>query len=380
MRKQTEELRKGLDKLEAPYNQMSAQIMQAEAEVATKKTEIEDINRRKEKIAAEKEQNQTQVDQLREKINALAGELKGHTEYLERSKQEQGVLKEREAELRRQFDGLGQQLRESQMKLSQMQQSRGEQVSKSRVLTELKNAQKAGKLGGIVGRLGDLGAIDAQFDVAITTAAGAYLEWIVVDTVAAGERAIAFLRQHEIGRASFLVLETIDQTWDKKRKQPFEAPQNSQRLFDLVKPGSERYLNAFYFALKNVLVCQTIDDAQHAAYNLQQRHRVVTLAGELFDPSGNISGGGQPRRGGMSSKMVVEFSEAQIQAAAEEVREKERQLGAHRNELQEVESKLHALSSSMLQGQRQADTVKVEMQNFGSIAQKEEQKIARTLQ
>lgn len=292
VRKQTEELRKGLDKLEAPYNQMSAQIMQAEAEVATKKTEIEDINRRKEKIAAEKEQNQTQVDQLREKINALAGELKGHTEYLERSKQEQGVLKEREAELRRQFDGLGQQLRESQMKLSQMQQSRGEQVSKSRVLTELKNAQKAGKLGGIVGRLGDLGAIDAQFDVAITTAAGAYLEWIVVDTVAAGERAIAFLRQHEIGRASFLVLETIDQTWDKKRKQPFEAPQNSQRLFDLVKPGSERYLNAFYFALKNVLVCQTIDDAQHAAYNLQQRHRVVTLAGELFDPSGNISGGG----------------------------------------------------------------------------------------
>lgn len=32
----------------------------------------------------------------------------------------------------------------------------------------------------------------------------------------------------------------------------------------------------------------------------------------------------------------------------------------------------------MLQGQRKADTVKVEMQNFGSIAQKEEQKIQRT--
>ena len=82
----------------------------------------------------------------------------------------------------------------------------------------------------------------------------------------------------------------------------------------------------------------------------------------------------------MSSKMVVEFSEAQIQAAAEEGREKERQIGAHRDELQEVESKLKALSSSMLQGQRQADTVKLEMQNHGSIAQKEEQKIARTLQ
>ena len=96
------------------------------------------------------------------------------------------------------------------------------------------------------------------------------------------------------------------------RKQPFQVPSNSKRLFDLVKPGSERYLNAFYFALKNVLVCTTIDAAQHTAYSLQVRHRVVTLAGELFDPSGNISGGGQPRKGGMSSKVVVEFTEAQI--------------------------------------------------------------------
>ena len=88
-----------------------------------------------------------------------------------------------------------------------MQQSRGEQVTKSRILTELKNAQKAGKLRGIVGRLGDLGTIDEQFEVAITTASGSFLEWIVVDTVQAGEAAIQFLRTNRIGRASFLVLE-----------------------------------------------------------------------------------------------------------------------------------------------------------------------------
>lgn len=118
VRKQTEQLRKELEKLEAPYNQISAQIVQAQAEVATKKTEIEDIKRRKEKIAAEKEQNQTQVEQLRVRIDGLAEELKGHTAVLEQSKQEQGALKEREAELRQLFDGLGHQLRESQVKFS----------------------------------------------------------------------------------------------------------------------------------------------------------------------------------------------------------------------------------------------------------------------
>jgi structural maintenance of chromosome 4 len=42
------------------------------------------------------------------------------------------------------------------------------------------------------------------------------------------------------------------------------------------------------------------------------RHRVVTLKGDLIEKSGTMSGGGKPRTGGMSSKMVEEFSEEQI--------------------------------------------------------------------
>ena len=92
----------------------------------------------------------------------------------------------------------------------------------------------------------------------------------------------------------------------------FATPANSLRLFDLVKSSSDKFLNAFYFALKDNLVCETIDTAQHTCFNLNKRYRVVTLGGELYEPSGSISGGGQPKRGGMSSRLVEEFSEAQI--------------------------------------------------------------------
>ena len=65
----------------------------------------------------------------------------------------------------------------------------------------------------------------------------------------------------------------------------------------------DKFKDAFYFALKDTLVCETIDVATRIAYG-QQRHRVVTLKGELIEKSGTMSGGGKPKTGGMSSIIV----------------------------------------------------------------------------
>jgi structural maintenance of chromosome 4 len=72
----------------------------------------------------------------------------------------------------------------------------------------------------------------------------------------------------------------------------------------LIRPNDDKFLDAFYFALKNTLVTKNIDQATHIAYNLGRRYRVVTLDGELIELSGTIAGGGKPRSGGMSSTVV----------------------------------------------------------------------------
>jgi len=77
-----------------------------------------------------------------------------------------------------------------------------------------------------------------------------------------------------------------------------------------VHPSEEKFKDAFFFALKNTLVCPDITVATHTAYNLDRRHRVVTLGGELIELSGTMAGGGKPRKGGMSAKLVEEFSDA----------------------------------------------------------------------
>ena len=143
---------------------------------------------------------------------------------------------------------------------------------------------------------------------------------------------------------------------------------------------SDKFVNAFYFALKNVLVCETIDIAQHTAFGLNTRHRVVTLGGELFEPSGSIAGGGQPRKGGMSSKVVEEFTEAQIQEAAEEVREKERSVTHCRSELQEIATRLSQQTNQLLEVQRKMESLKSELSNYQGFLKKEEQKVNKIKQ
>ena len=137
----------------------------------------------------------------------------------------------------------------------------------------------------------------------------------MVDTIKIGEECINYLREHRLGRASFICLDKVSQQISSLRTQPFVAPKNSDRLYDLIQPKEDKFKDAFYFALKNTLLCREINVATHTAYNLERRHRVVTLGGELIELSGTMAGGGKPRRGGMAAKLVDEFSDEELTQA-----------------------------------------------------------------
>jgi structural maintenance of chromosome 4 len=152
------------------------------------------------------------------------------------------------------------------------------------------------------GRLGSLGAIPEKYDIAVSTACG-QLHNLVVDTVEQAQQCIEYLRAQNIGRATFMVLEKIPQDSGMKKT---TTPEDAPRLFDLIKPKESRFAPAFYKALRDTLVANDLDQANRIAFGAK-RWRVVTLAGQMFETSGTMSGGGgQPSRGGMSSKFAAE--------------------------------------------------------------------------
>lgn len=228
--------------------------------------------------------------------------------------------------------------------------------TRGNVLAALMRMKESGRIGGFHGRLGNLGTIDQKYDVAISTACGA-LDNFVTDTVEAGQQCIEYLRKNNLGRGNFICL-------DKMRSRDLAAiqtPENAPRLFDLVQTKADKFRPAFYHALQDTLVADDLAQANRIAYGAK-RWRVVTLAGELIDKSGTMSGGGNTvKKGLMSSKLVADTTKEQVtklegdrdawETKFQEFQEYQRECETRHKELEklipELETKMQKLSLEM---------------------------------
>ncbi|KAJ9516738.1 hypothetical protein QJQ45_027143, partial [Haematococcus lacustris] len=175
---------------------------------------------------------------------------------------------------------------------------------------------------------GDLGAIDGKYDIAVSTAVGG-LDYIVVETAADAQRCVEFLRKNNLGVATCLILEK-QKHLAAAAAQQVDTPPGAPRLYDLVKIKDDKLRPAFFYAMGNTLVADSLDEASRIAYGQDRRfRRVVTLQGQLIAESGTMSGGGgKPQRGRMALGTAAPKSAAAADAkeAAVELRQAEQQL------------------------------------------------------
>ena len=129
----------------------------------------------------------------------------------------------------------------------------------------MKATKKGGPLAGagVIGRLGDLATIAPEYDIAVSTACGS-LENIVCETLQGCELCVKFLRDTNAGRASFIALSEMGQ-WRDKMASRRPAPTGVSRLIDLISPKDDRYLPAFYMAMRDTLVATNLDAATRIA-------------------------------------------------------------------------------------------------------------------
>jgi len=227
-------------------------------------------------------------------------------EKTELEKELQRVHAEQESLMKKE-PGMRSKLLDARQKADEARSSLSASQSQSSVLTGLNRLKESGRIKGFHGRLGNLGAIDSKYDVAISTACPS-LDNLVVDSVEVGQQCIEYLRKNNLGRANFICLDRLPQ----RDLSPISTPEECPRLFDLVKAQHDRFRPAFFSVLQNTLVSKDLQQANRVAYGAQ-RWRVVTLDGQLIDKSGTMSGGGtRVAKGGMSSKLVAEVTRDQV--------------------------------------------------------------------
>ena len=138
-------------------------------------------------------------------------------------------------------------------------------------------------IDGVHGTLAQLGVVEDEYKMALETSAGARLRSVVVDDDYVGQDCINFLRQNNLGRATFLPLNKLSAAQDLPTP---TMPGIINWAINLVSFKAE-YKDAFAYAFSNTLVVKNIEIAR----KLIGRYRMVTLDGDIVERSGAMSGG-----------------------------------------------------------------------------------------
>ncbi|MBI4361034.1 AAA family ATPase [Candidatus Micrarchaeota archaeon] len=180
---------------------------------------------------------------------------------------------------------------------------------------------------GIYGTLGELIRYSSKYSVPVGVALGNRLQYVVVDSVKTAGTVIDYLKKNNLGRVSFIPLDKIHSPPAEEKLA--DKPGAAGMLLDLLEFDS-MYRKAVQYACANTVVFDSFD----AASKLAGKARMVTLGGELFEPSGLVSGG---------------KSKEKINAYAEQAKlaEYQKKFEKIKGEKESVVSELYALREAM---------------------------------
>ncbi len=163
-------------------------------------------------------------------------------------------------------------------------------------------ATARGQFGGIVGVVSNLVRVDERYARALDIAFGAALSNIVTDTSESAERAIAYLRSREAGRATFLPLDTLG---SRTGRDPREMPREAGVVgyaHELARATEPRYAGIIAFLVGRILIVESLEVGVRLVRAKGFRDAIVTLDGDEIRGGGAMTGGRYKRERSILSR------------------------------------------------------------------------------
>jgi len=333
-------------------------------EEATDAGELDRLAARREETAALLRENEAALEQLR---NRLIAETE-RRQQLQRSLEEtQGLLRrweqKRDASVSRRDT-----LKEMQDSLDGFMQG----------VREVLKAARRGALSGVHGAVAELIRVPEKLEIAVETALGGALQHIVMDDERSAREAIGYLKQRQLGRATFLPLDVIrGRNIPEQDRRAAESVEGYVGVASELVECDERYARIAANLLGNVIIAETLEQANRIAARCGYRFRVVTLDGDIVNAGGSMTGGSLQKRGAS-----LLGRQRQIEALDQEIREAEEQLEQMRGKLHDLRKELSICGQNIEDIRGQAEARRIEEQQLRSAlaqAEQEEQRIREQL-
>lgn len=149
------------------------------------------------------------------------------------------------------------------------------------------------QLTGIRGAVAEVIQVPSDLTKAIEIALGASLQHVIVDSEKDGRQAIQYLKQNGLGRATFLPLNVIQPR--HIANDILNSAKTSQGFINIASEAIQvdsDYQNVLQNLLGNTIIVDELKNANELARKIRYRTRIVTLEGDIVNPGGSMTGGG----------------------------------------------------------------------------------------
>lgn len=191
----------------------------------------------------------------------------------------------------------------------------------------VKNVLNNPKLTGIHGVLGKLLEFEEKYSEALEVSLMSSVSHIVCDNEEDAKEAVRYLKNNNLGRATFLPISVI-----KPRSIDSESYETIKSMNGFVDIASNlvrydtKYRNIVLSLLGTIVVVDNIDNANLISKKLENRYKVVTMTGEVVNIGGSITGGSLKKSSILSERYELENVIKDIDVLDSEIKEIENKI------------------------------------------------------
>ena len=224
---------------------------------------------------------------------------------------------------------------------------------------------------GMLGAVGEMLTVPSQYVAAIEVALGGQVQSVVTETEEDAKALIEYLKKHKLGRATFLPISSIKPRSFYDREKSFLNMEGVIGIASNLVSYDRKLENIISSLLGRIAVVQDMDTAIKLARKSNYDFRIVTLAGEIINAGGSITGGSLNAVSSsvLSRKNEIEQLKQKYQETKQSFEQYLESLGALKQKLNSTELEIagktdeyHKLQIELTSLQNKCESLKSEMQ------------------
>ena len=358
LKKLTEKLSSKEIKIEKLKKQVEENIdkkYELQAEISTQTANIENAEKRQKQIQNEVDNNILELDRTRMKREDIVksfNEIESERNKILKSIEEIDNKREEISDKIKEYDSqIVNNTNEMRMKQSRYnflieteKEKEGYIKSVKLLLIDCEKIKELGK--GMHGVLANIISVPSEYETAIEMCLGASLQNIVTDTEEEAQKLVEHLRKNNLGRASFLPITSV------KGKKVENIKGKKIGVIgiaaDLVK-FDKKYEQIILNLLGRTVVVDNMKNAINIAKENNYSFRIITVEGDVINPSGAITGGSVAKKtvNILGRSREIETLEKELKKLKEKIQKSEKDKEKYVNSSEDIIEEIQALEKQL---------------------------------